>query len=337
MRSIQMGSVVALVATLGTAACTVDGSAHDSVDETMLHELAASPPALVSRAELDAAFTSVDNDEVLGVDKIRNGADIDFDDGFGRGVVLLPNGCTAQVINRWFLLTAGHCMAGILPFGVGDLVVQFTQSSGPAVTVYAGTALGWAQEGWELNFKDAAMILLVDGMDTCDGDLIDCEGTQLPNNAVFQWFRAGGPQFLFPQYTIAGYGTTDDANGFGTLRMATMSRADSLFNGDNTGLAHVLTWSDPLQPRPCKGDSGGPLVTPMLRLLHTGIASGEDSCLPDAGLVTYSGLTEAQLIFVATFLIDMRSNFGLPFDCGLGFDDANGLGVLHCDNDGTLH
>jgi len=46
-------------------------------------------------------------------DKIRRGTVIDYDDSVVNGLVELRRtggGCTAQVINRWFLLTAAHCV-----------------------------------------------------------------------------------------------------------------------------------------------------------------------------------------------------------------------------------
>lgn len=335
MNGIRTRIGVALVATLACAACGIsDDGSNRTVDETMARELAAAPP--LTRAELEAEFASIDSDELLGEPKIRHGIDIDWDDGLGRTVVELP-GCTGQVINRWLILTAAHCMSGILPIGVGDITVRFTPQNAPAIDVYSGTALGWSQENWEFHYKDAAMIFLVDGMDTCHGDLGECSGSAIPNNAVFQWFDTESPLFLASQYFIVGYGTTDDANGFGALRLGAMNRTTTLFNGDNTGLTHLLHWSHPDDFRPCNGDSGGPLVTPFSRLLHTGIASGGDDCTAAAGPVTYSGLTEAQLLFVASFANDMRNEFGLPFHCGLGLDAPSGLGLFHCDNDGTLH
>jgi hypothetical protein len=124
------------------------------------------------------------------VEKIRKGSAINGSHILGNAVVLIFNealqSCTAQVINRWFLLTAAHCTADMFPSDSGTVFVAYTNSQGGLDGIHAGEAAVVAAPNWSPGNrdKDLALIFLFDGpMQTCHGTLSQCS-PDIPQNAM---------------------------------------------------------------------------------------------------------------------------------------------------------
>lgn len=316
-------------------------SAHAAPSPT---DMAAIERALANPPSVDQLIASgqlkTGSSDLLAVDKIRNGPAIDYDDQVGNGVVWiydLIGHCSAQVINKWFLLTAAHCVQPEWMF----YIVRFTNSAGDAVSVYEGPAYAFLQPAWQLGDMDTALLYLPGGMPTCHHSLSQCAASQpgIPQNAMIQYHRAGYPVAARPAYTMAGYGGIDDGgSGSGVLRKGQAQLAWADFTRQNIGFMLQVNWLDNMQPRPCVGDSGSPLVNTLAdRLMHTGIASvlWNESCLPSQGAAFYSGLSQWQAEWTWILMGAVRGQFQLPFYCA-AFGTESGEALFFCDNDGTV-
>ena len=292
----------------------------------------------------------IDAAELLGSEKIRNGIPITFDNIVGNGVVFIGASvaagdvmCSAQVINKWFLLTAAHCIQLVLPSGTGDLVVAFTNRAGARVSVYSKTAYGFTQPDWRLIDRDTGLIFLPFGLTTCQGTVSECASSSpnVPANATFQYFNPSITLATVGNYAIAGYGATDDmATGVGFLRVGGMAVQARGFTTDTQSFRFLMNWTQEAQTRSCKGDSGSPLVSSVSgRLIYTGIASSlvpaDSGCTATSGSVAYSGLSQYQASWVLSGILQFRDALRLPFDCAAA--SALNLTVWACDNDGKLY
>jgi hypothetical protein len=290
----------------------------------------------------------VDIAQMIGREKIRAGVPTDASQGLANAVVAITaidtngnatgGGCTAQVINRSWLLTASHCLGG-WPSGQGLGAVSVRNNANVFVNKYMGAVQVFAESNPQLRSKDTGLIFLVNGMDTCHGTTDQCP-TSRPWNAVFQFFVPGSPMFLQSKYAIAGYGEAEDGGGnvSGILRMGSMLFSSAAFNNNNEGFTTQVSYFLSSQARGCHGDSGGPLIIPGgARLLHNGIASDANptTCNSNSGTDFYSGLSLAQAAFVFNKVLSVAKM--AHFGCGSGGDPASGLFVFHCDNDGSLY
>jgi hypothetical protein len=333
-------AAVALSAALALPACS--GAGHDA--DT-------APAAIDEDSVRDGfeLFRSMDVEALFSTEKIRRGQLIDYDEVVGNGVVFIANEsgtCSAQVINRWFLLTAAHCVEGMLtPVSggalAGNVEVSFTDRARQRILKYSGSVLGYTQPGWRLKDKDTGLLYLPGGINTCHGTRTQCPTSQpdAPENAAFQFFMPGFPLPTLPLYPIVGYGgTTFSGADAGTLRVGVMQKQSASFTDNNQGFQFVLPWQSDTAARICPGDSGSPLVfTTQGHIGHTSIASFGTSCNTTSGTADYSGLSQAQFNWVASQMSSVGGEFQLAFDCSVGANASSGLAVFHCDNDGSLH
>jgi hypothetical protein len=314
-----------LAASLGLTGCS--GAGDEGSSETQGAE------SLAKNVELE---------KIISVDKIRAGVEIDYDDGL-NGVVFIRNGtgpnaaaCTAQVINRWFLLTSANCVLTFQQQFTTTAEVRFTTDTSATVTKYNGP----------VSFSRApallGLVFLQQGMTTCHGQRSFCSTNQrnTPENAVYQFFGQNSPvQPLWPEYAIAGYGaTTHLGTNYDNFRYGLMRFHSSGWSGSGNGRAYTVrvSWTNSTA-RPCVHDQGGPLIpTVQNRALHTGvhIASGPN-CDASSGNTPYHALSD---VLVQNWLFPTMLSFignPAPFRCGVGI--SGGLGALHCDNDGSLY
>lgn len=352
---------LSLFIAFGSSSCASEVDGTDSLtDDERLAQLAAEVsdgPAIDSSAQpqLPDGLAQVDIEDMLGTEKVRRGTVIDYDHIVGNSTVMVSRWsgfpstiqafCTAQVLNRYFLLTAAHCIPLLFPSGSGTLQVHFTKRDGTKTRIYNSTATGLSEPGFIRGGKDTGLIYLRNRITSCHGTLAQCANQpDVPVNAVFQWVSPGSNIFTRTSYAIVGYGNATDppATDFGTLRLGTMTRdaASSGFTDSNTGYATVLSWTADTQARPCAGDSGSALVvTGFARLLHLGAASlmtNSGSCNTMTGSVAYAGMTTTELNWVNGEL-NARKSSSVVFDCSASADLVTGLFTFHCDNDGTIN
>ena len=306
-----------------------------------------SSPAVADQPGLLAGWPRVDIDQMVSMEKIRRGTVINASHIIGNATVAITaldsaghssGTCTAQVINRFFLLTAAHCLV-MWPSGSGLIGVVFRDGTGASVVPYAGPVAVAAEPNPQLRSKDTGILFLANGMNTCQGTIAQCT-TSTPWNAVFQFFAPGSAKFLRSAYSIVGYG--EDADGAGNpnalLRSGGMSLLSADFANNNEGFTTKVRYTADNQARPCHGDSGGPLIIAGgSRLIHNGIASDADpiTCNSTSGVDFYSGLSVTQAGFVFNTVTNVGKSLG--FGCGTSADVASGLFVFHCANDGSLY
>jgi hypothetical protein len=293
-------------------------------------------------------LSNVGLEEMLGEEKIRRGSVIDYDQQVGNGTVAIaapvPQGielCTAQVVNKWILLTAAHCVSAMFPNGTGDISVGFSERSGFVRAIYNGPVEAFTLPNWRRVDRDVAIIFLSNGLNTCQQSLSDCAASQpdIPVNSATQYFRPDLTPFTSTSYTVLGYGATDNGStGAGVLRRGTMTTAASGFTDSNNGFSFAFQWSSILAQRSCPGDSGGPLVVPTssIRPFHTGFGSQitNAGCTASSGTIFYSGLPENQAIWVVGSILTLRNSHSLVFDCSA--PTLGNLSVFGCDNDGSV-
>jgi len=299
-------------------------------------------PGFVDPAELITSMPWIDPDELLGTEKIRKGTVANATHKTANSVVgITPlNGtCTAQVINRFFLLTAAHCAAAMWPSGSGQIGVAYTNQQGTMVPAYVGPVQTFVEPSPGVG-RDTAVAFLVNGMPTCDSDILRCS-IDIPNNAMFQFFVPGTPLAHVSNYRIAGYGESDDDLADNVLRTGTETfLSNGFLDNSNTAFATTLQYTADSQARPCHGDSGGPMmILGFSRYLHSGILQGavgaDVGCHPSSGTNVYAGLSVNQAAFVLNTLAAKAKALG--FNCAASGNGTSGLYVFHCANDNTLY
>jgi hypothetical protein len=347
---------VALCLAPGVAGCSSagrDGERHAERERPILNALAARDAMAAAAAKPVRngveLFGKLDPEALMSTDKIRNGTLIDYDNVVGNGVVFIENSrysCTAQVINTWFLLTAGHCVANLMPDGADMLDVSFTHRNGSRVVKYSDLAVGAITPNWSSPDKDIGIIVLPgsfnnDVFETCHGTLSECSSSQADTaeNAAFQFFMPGFTPAVLPLYAIVGYGVTSHAGtNDGTLRAGVMAKTSAGFTANNEGLVITMGWTSATQARPCFADSGSPLVfSTQGQLGYTGVFSSFTNCSEASGSSRYSGLTLAQFNWIASVMADVATQGNLGFACAVGTNPSTGVGMFHCDNDGSLY
>jgi hypothetical protein len=289
----------------------------------------------------ESLVKSVELESLISTEKIRSGFQIDYDDHV-NGVVFVRNGtgsnataCTAQVINRWFLLTSINCVLAFQLQTTTQAEVRFTLNTGATVTKYNGP----------VNFSRApavlGLIFLQNGMDTCHGTLSSCTANQYntPENAVHQFFVQSHPTpAIWPEYGIAGYGpTTSTGTNYDDFRYGRMPYFSSAWSGSGNSRIFTIrvSWTNSTA-RPCTHDTGGPLIpTAQNRVLHTGVHIPSANCDLGSGNTPYHALSD---VLVQNWLFPTMLNFmgtSIYFRCGVAI--SGGLAAIHCDNDGSLY
>ncbi|HKP63434.1 MAG TPA: trypsin-like serine protease [Polyangiales bacterium] len=286
----------------------------------------------------------VDFDVLGGVEKVNHGEDIGFWALTGNSTVLLigPGGgvCTAQVINRFFLLTAAHCIADVTPSGNDFVRVMFTDTSENLFELATVAVSGAQIPGWSQGDNDIGLYFVFDGLDTCQDTLGDCRNTHVnrPLNALFQVYYPGF-EYTASKYTFVGYGTTDNMTPDLRLRLGSARISSSFFTEDGFGHMISTDWGAD-DARPCEGDSGGPLLSfQFSRLLHTGVHSSNGNCTGESGSASYAGLSNDQAIWLLDTMASVDPAPDASFRCGASTTPMPGgseLLAFGCDNDGTI-
>jgi hypothetical protein len=297
----------------------------------------------------DGVFKSVNLEALLSTEKIRLGTPVTYNDALGNGTVWVRNavspnvGCTAQVINRWFLFTSAICIAQLVTQGTTSVQVRFTQN--PTATTNPNTTTKY---NGPVDFRHSGalgLIFLRNGMTTCQGTRSSCSTFQrnTPENAVHQFFIESLPKPTASVYGVVGYGATShNGTDFGNSRGGVMpfvsSRWESTPSAPFPLFEIKVGWNN--STHPCTRDDGSPLI-PLVqeRILHAGVAMPVSvNCDAATGTSRYLALTEAAVLtFINNTLGEFRQARSLPFTCGSGIDQASGLAAIHCDNDGSLY
>lgn len=290
-----------------------------------------------------------DVNDLIGSEKIRNGATFNYNDRYANGVVLiflvLPDmihvrSCTAQIVNKYFLLTAGHCLdGGAISNFQGSGGIEFVLRDGSTAIIYSGPVRGAKPADWRVDDLDVGLVYVPGGIPTCQGTLDECATNQpdVPVNPVFQYFRPGLGLATQSSYAMAGYGTTDGTSGAGVLRGGFLSTRGAGFT-TGRGFEFFMEWTDDSQARPCPVDSGSPFI-PLLgtRALQTGIASqifADGGCVASAGTVSYTGITEDFTGWLFWNILGVEAQENLGFHCTSA--TSGNLSMFACDNDGSV-
>jgi hypothetical protein len=322
---------IGILASLGVTACS--GAGDDGSTDTQGGE---------------SVFKKVELEALLSTEKIRQGVALNYSNGWPNGTVWVRNagstnnGCTAQVMNRWFLLTSGSCVLQHRISGTTNVHVRFTQN--PTSTTNPNTTTKYNGPA-EFNASGGlGLIFLRNGMTTCQGTRSVCSSTQVntPENAVIQFFIESFPKPTNPFYAVAGYGpSSQSGTDFGHARGGPMPLVSSRWsNGTPFPVFEIiLGWAND-STRPCPRDDGGPAI-PFVqdRVLHAATAmQASGSCEQTSGTSRYLALTEAAVLtWVNNTIGGLRQTHSLPFGCASGIDQTTGLAAIHCDNDGRLY
>ncbi|HET6338753.1 MAG TPA: trypsin-like serine protease [Polyangiales bacterium] len=326
---------ISALAVFTSVACMACANATDAAEDA--------PPRAALSLALPGA-SEVDFDVIAGTEKIRNGSTFGFWGLSGNSTVLLvgpTDVCTAQVINKYFLLTAAHCIVDLTPTGADWLRVIFTDTSSNQFELATVAAFGAQIPDWRPGDNDIGLYYLVDGIDTCQDTLAACAQTAVnrPVNAAFQVYYPG-LEYTASHYYFVGYGTEDNVTADLRLRIGNSAIDSSVFTADGTAHKIRTTWSGD-DARTCKGDSGSPLInTQFARLVHTGVHSSNGDCTLESGNATYAGLSNDQAIWVLDTMASASPEPSDPYHCGASTTEmpsGTAMGVFGCDNNGSVY
>lgn len=291
--------------------------------------------------------TWADFDALAGTEKIRNGTWIGFDTGWGNSSVMIltqhgNSTCTAQVINKYFLLTAAHCIADLYPGGSDWTLITFTDTNNNSLQLPVVAAGGVQIDNWRPGDNDIGLVFIPSGFDTCQSSFNDCYDNRknVPANAIFQVYFPGF-EATASNYVIVGYGTPDDSTAELHQKLGATSVVLSQFTDDqHIGHKIITEWTDDSQTRTCQGDSGSALVTgDFAKLLHTGVLSRGGPCVNSDGTSAYSGLSNEQAQWLLNTMAELLPDANPAYHCTMATATVSNGNLLAfgCDNDGTFY
>jgi hypothetical protein len=197
--------------------------------------------------------------------EIRSGAAVDLQKQQDLGLVTVNGGCSGTLLNRFWVLTAEHCVA-VPPNVVGGPLLSPNQVTvGAKWTTRTATATRLVSFYTPTDNRDIALIFLGAG-DLGSAWLQPLYGDTVEPETIITQYGQG-----FSTFATGTWPTSTPATGLGTYLSAQFSPS----NVSNAGYTLVM---NPTKQIGHGGDSGGPSWVTAPNNIGLGIAGVQSTC-----------------------------------------------------------